>query len=302
MNPGLHLKLPWPIDKIYRYQTEQIQSLTIGSESEEGEHEDHGGLVLWTVGHSKDEFRLLVADRDTGIGNTNSAAGKKSPPVNLLAVSIPVQYQITNVLAWAYGHKDAEKLLQRIGTREVVLFLVNADVQEVMSTGRFAAGDELRRRIQQRADELNLGIKIHFIGLPDIHPPVQVAAAYEAVVAAQHKGRAEILAAQAYQVRTNALAAAEAEKRKRQAEAMAMGISMDSRARAALFTNQVPAFKVSPEVYTLRAYLQTLERGSAGTRKVVLATTNAQNVMILNLEEKFRPDLGDLTMPTGKSQ
>ncbi len=304
MHPGLHVKLPWPIDIVYRYQTEQIQSLTIGFVPGEEDHDEHDETILWTVSHAdKEEFRLLVASRDSASG-TNNVSGKKSPPVNLLGVSIPVQYQITNIMAWAYNYKDADKLLEKLCTREVVRYLVNTDLQEIMSGARFAAGDELRRRIQEQVnpDRLNLGVKILLVGLADVHPPVQVAAAFESVVGAQHKGRADVLSAQAYQVRTNSVAMAEASRRTLQAQAQSIQLSADASARAALFTNQLPAYKVSPDVYTLRAYLQTLERASSETRKVVLATTNSQNVLLLNLEEKFRPDFSDVTVPAAKTK
>ena len=41
--PGAHFKLPWPVDKIYRYRTEQIQTFIVGytpdAQSEDGEHD-----------------------------------------------------------------------------------------------------------------------------------------------------------------------------------------------------------------------------------------------------------------------
>ena len=30
LTPGAHFKLPWPVDKIYRYRTDQIQSFDVG--------------------------------------------------------------------------------------------------------------------------------------------------------------------------------------------------------------------------------------------------------------------------------
>src|SRR5205814_5632182 len=150
---------------------------------------------------------------------TNNTAGKKVPPVNLLSVSIPVQYQITNLSAWAYNHKDAAALLEEIGTREVVRYLVGVDMHEMMSSGRFKAGQDLRDRIQASANERELGAEILFVGLQDAHPPVKVAAAYEAVIGAQQKRLAGRLQAEAFAVRTNALASADALRRTREAEA-----------------------------------------------------------------------------------
>ena len=300
IGPGAHLKLPWPIDRVYRFRTQEIQSFDVGFVHDE--KDDHEQTVLWTVSHYKEEFHLLVANRESpGAAPGAEAAGKKNPPVNILSAGIPVQFQISDLRAWAYNYTDAPRMLEKIGTREVVRYLVSADLQEMMSSGRFQAGEELRKRIQERADELQLGAKIIFVGLQDVHPPVKVAAAYEAVVGARQKREANILAARAHEVRTNSMATAQAFVRKRKAEAARKRLESATLARAALFTNQIPAFRASPGVYSTRAYLQALARGGDTARKVILVTTNTDDVILLDLEEKISPDLlGGLFMPKAK--
>ena len=289
LNPGPHLKWPWPIERVYRYPREQIQRFNVGFLHDEAEeHEQQGQkAVLWTVSHYKEEMHLLVASRDSDSTTTNAVAGKKSPPVSLISVSIPVQYQIRDVRSWAYNHHEPAKLLEKIGTREVVKYLVSADVQEVMSSGRFGAAEELRSRIQKEADDLKLGVNILLVGLQDVHPPVKVARAYENVVGAEHKRKAAVLSAEAYRVQTNALAAAKAFARTSGAEAQSAAVQADWRARAALFTNQVLAFRAAPTVYALRSYLQAMQTGGAAARKYVLTGTNSQDVILLNLEDKI---------------
>ena len=158
-----------------------------------------------------------------------------------------------------------------------------------------------RERIQASADERELGAQILFVGLQDAHPPVKVAAAYEAVIGAQQKSLSNILSAEAFGFRTNALASAEAVKRKREAEAERKRLESGALARAALFTNQIPAYRASPAVYMQRAYLQALARGGS-VRKIVLAATNTEDVILLNLEEKVRPDLLDYSLPVPKTK
>src|SRR5437763_9108043 len=132
-----------------------LQAFYIWFENDERSEKEK--TLLWTVAHYKDEFNLLVASRSPADATaTNNPAGKKIPPVNLLSVSIPVQYQITNLSAWAYKHTDAAALLEEIGTREVVRYLVGVDLHEMMSSGRFKAGQDLRERIQASADEREL--------------------------------------------------------------------------------------------------------------------------------------------------
>ncbi len=297
LRPGLHIKLPWPIDRIYRYSTGEIQSFYVGFAHDEKDEKQK--TVLWTVSHFKDEFNLLVASRDT-LDVTNALGGKRSPPVNLLSVSIPVQYQISNIRDWAYKHRDAAALLQEAGTREVVRYLVGVDLQEVMSSARFRTAEELRQRIQSAADVLELGAKILFVGLQDMHPPVKVAHAYEAVVGARQKKEAEILNAKAYSAQTNELSRAAATVRVNEAEAARNRIESGALARAALFTNQIPAFVASPQIYSARAYLQALVRGGARAKKIIMAATNNSEVIILDLQEKIRPDIFDIPLPKGK--
>lgn len=308
LNPGPHLKLPWPIDEAHVYTNEAVQSFYIGFLHDEGEGvggdgHGHEEAILWTVKHYKDEFHLLVASRDQA--ETNSPAGDqktKAPPVNLLAVGIPVQYQIIDLKKWAYQHVNADELLERLGTREVVRYLVSVDLHEVMSSKRFDAGQELLKRIQARADEMDLGVKILFVGLQDCHPPVDVAPAYEEVVGARQKREANLLSAQADKIKTNIMASALAYQRKQEAEAARIGVEISAKARAALFTNQIPAFQAAPSVYATRAYLQLLGRASAGARKFILTSTNTDEVFQLNLEDKLDTGLLKMPMPVNSTK
>ncbi len=295
LDPGWHFKMPWPIDKVHRYQTERIQTFEVGLEHDENaEQED---TVLWTVSHAKEEFNLLVASRESV---TNLDGAKKSPPVNLLTVSIPVQFQITNLTAWAYNSTEPDHLLEKIATREVVLYLVNADLNELMSTGRGTAAEGLRQRIQSAADQRQLGARIIMVGLQDIHPPVAVAGAYQKVVGARQAAEAKVNVARAYAITTNALAGSIARRTVLGAEAEATRTKSIALARAASFTNQIPAYRAAPEIYTTRAYLQTLARQGGNVRKYVVATTNTDDVIQFDLTEKYERSLLDVSIPAPK--
>jgi hypothetical protein len=64
------------------------------------------------------------------------------------------------------------------------------------------------------------------------------------------------------------------------------------------FQNQLIAWKASPQVYAQRTYLATLSDTMAKTRKYVIGTSNAHEVIQLNLEQKLRDDLlGGVNLP-----
>src|ERR1035437_8450997 len=170
LGPGAHLKLPWPADKIYRFRTEQIQSFAVGYTPDA--QSESVNTILWTVAHAKEE-NFLVANRATVTSATASADTNdtaKVQAVGLITVSIPIQFQITNVTDWVYKNSEPETLLKALATREVIHYLAGVDLNEVLSQGRLQAAEVLRDKIQDSANARSLGAKIIFVGLQDIHP------------------------------------------------------------------------------------------------------------------------------------
>ncbi len=191
LEPGFHLKLPWPIDKVYRSSAKQLQSFLVGVVPDPELEKER--TVLWTRPHYKEELNMLVASREPVL-RTDSPATEKAVPANLLTASIPFQYRISDLVQWTYGHANAPQLLEELANREVSRYFVTVDMEQIMSSGRLAAAEAIRQRVQQRANDLKLGVEIVFVGLQDVHPPVgsktvQVAAAFESVVGALQRGR-----------------------------------------------------------------------------------------------------------------
>lgn len=299
LEPGLHLKMPWPIDHVYRARTREIQSFNVGFEVDADKGKET--TVLWTVPHYKSEFNLLVATRNRSVfGSTNDTSNEKIAPVDLLTVSVPVQYQIKDLRAWTYKHTAASNLLEKIATREIVRYFVSVDLFEIMSSGRAKATTELTERIQKLADAQELGVNIILVGLQDVHPPVKVAKKFEEVNSARQENEAALRTAEGYAAKTLALAGGEAEKRIRESESYLYREVADSKARSLRFANQLVAYRAAPRVFLDRAYLEALERSATNSRKYILATTNTQDVILLNLEDKLRPDLLDVPLPGNK--
>jgi len=298
---GAHFKLPWPMEKIYRYRTEQIQTFVVGYVPDA--QSERAGTVFWSTAHGKEDNFLVGNRAPVTVQNDNADANGplKAPPVSLISVSIPVQFQITNVTDWAYNNADATNLLQSLATREVVRFLAGVDLNNVMSSNRLAAAETLRDGIQASANEHRLGAKIIFVGLQDIHPPTTVAGDYERVIGAEQTKLATILAARAYAIGTNALAGAQAFTTTNLADATRLQLEVSRFAQAALFTNQIPAFEAAPSVYKQRVYFQTFVDATRNARKYVLLVTNTQDVMWFDLEDKIREDLLNLNVPNSQS-
>lgn len=295
--PGGHCKLPWPFEKVYRFSTTQIQSFTVGVVPDPALEKEK--TVLWTRPHYKEEFNMLVASRQQ-LSETNT--NDQTVPVNMLTVSIPVQFVVSNVKDWAYNHADSSQVLEELATREVVHYLVSVDVDDFMSVGRITAAKALKERIQKAADTEKLGVNIVFVGLQDVHPPVGAAEAFEAVNGALQQRAATILAAEGDRSQMIPRAQADAAQKVLEANTYKLRKEQEAVAISGRFTNQVLAYKAAPTVYANRAYLATLARGIAPTRKLILGATNTQDVIILELQEKVREDLLGVTMPESQEK
>lgn len=301
LKPGLALTYPWPIDRVHRFQTQQIKTFSVGYIPDPEKEKET--VVLWTVSHTKEEYNLIVASREREV--STNASGSQAVPVSLLTVSIPVQYRIKDIVQWARGHTDGASLLEKIASREVNRHLVSVDLLEIMSTGREAAAAVLRSRIQKLADDRKLGIEVTYVGLRDIHPPigvetVKVAEAFESVVGAEQQRAAQILLGEGIAAKTNALATAEATRIREDAAAYSLRRTNSATASAEQFRDQIKAFDAAPVIYPERFYLQTVARAMQGPRKYILAVTNAHEVFQLNLETKIRNDLLDVPVPPPK--
>ena len=67
-------------------------------------------------------------------------------------MSIPVQFQINNVLDWAYKNADPTNLLQDLATRDVVHYLAGVDLNESCRRAGWRRRETLREQIQAAAE------------------------------------------------------------------------------------------------------------------------------------------------------
>ena len=59
LQPGGHVKLPWPMGRVYRYETERIQSFNVGYTPDPKLANEKA--ALWTVPHANEQ-NFLVAN------------------------------------------------------------------------------------------------------------------------------------------------------------------------------------------------------------------------------------------------
>jgi membrane protease subunit HflK len=208
VGPGIHFKMPWPIDVARIYPAGNIEELQIGyvPKTDPKTGQVIREPLLWGKDHYKEEYSILVASR---LGTEKNSTG--AAPVSLLKANVPVQFRVKDLYAFLYNQDNPQKRLENICYRELARFAAGASIEvddeaslqtSLLGAGRAQAKQALTQNIQAAADKAGLGVEIVFVGLQGIHPPTQVAADYEKVVGAVQLKQAVILQAQAQRNRT----------------------------------------------------------------------------------------------------
>jgi regulator of protease activity HflC (stomatin/prohibitin superfamily) len=196
--PGIHLTWFWPIDRATVIPVERIQRFELGHAAQVKKDELQGP-ILWTKRHWKEEYRLLVGDRNS------STEGRV--PINLLSLDIPVQWRVkdgdTEVIRYHAQSSDAPAIVESLAYHELTRYVSQADILDLLGEGGIQAAEDLHNRIQAACnsagyDGKGLGVQIVYVGIGGVHPPPDedVAKAYEDVVSAYETKDALIKAAQ----------------------------------------------------------------------------------------------------------
>ncbi len=294
LDSGVYFKLPWPFERIATFPVYEIREVVVqpvnpGEAKKEGQPKAFDEkLVLWTNKHSENEPRFIVAaEKDASGGEV---------PVSLIAASFPIQYRIKKdeVVKFAYGYRDAEHILKAVAEKEITKYLVSIDMLKAMSVDRWKVKADLTKNIQDAADRMELGIEIVTVNFSDVHPPAdEVAPSFQEVVGALEEKETKILNAKSYEIKTRLSAESQSRRILAEAKTDSEGKIKLAEAEKQRFEKQLAAYRLMPEMFRLRNFLDFFENDCRNIRKVVVAGDVPNSVYIINLEEKARLDLGD---------
>jgi Cu+-exporting ATPase len=185
LEPGLHLRWPWPVETVTRIRPDDVRTVEFGFRVLTDEQRQRLGLATgerrrgdgntWSSGHSDGVARLSdEAVMVTGDGD-------------LVEILATVRYHVCDPRKYLFGVRDAEALV-RSSAEAVLRELVAARRFPELLTVRRAdlerdALDRLRGRLAALAPE-GIGIALDGFALHDLHPPPEVVNSYHTVAKA----------------------------------------------------------------------------------------------------------------------
>ncbi|MCS7167608.1 MAG: cation-translocating P-type ATPase family protein [Gemmatales bacterium] len=203
LSPGLHLRWPWPWERIWRVQPEEIRSVTVGFRMPFSET----APMTWSMPHAdgpgsdREEALMITGDRVL---------------VELLAV---FHYRITDARRYYFAIADPEGLLRREAEAALRDVVAQSDLLSLLLTARDELQQQTFRRLVQRLGSLQLGLELQAVAMQDLHPPPEIVDAYYDVTRALLERSRRITEAHREAERALATARMEASKVLAQAEA-----------------------------------------------------------------------------------
>jgi len=272
LRSGLHLKWPWPFERILRFPSLRVQRMRIGVRADDGHDPD---VILWTEPHFRMEHRWLVP------AEVDAAADEegRGVPVSLLSIYMVVDYRISDLHRYAYQFSDAAQTLKQLAERSLMREVSARDLDELLSHGRRETAAAVHRRLQTAVEDLELGVEIEFVGLADIHPPMEVAEAFQSVVGAFEQRQSTVLTAEAYRNRRLPEARAEAAANHWEAEAYRFVRGVNAEAETQRFEQRLLVHRAAPLSYLPDYRLRVLERMLPDIRKFVIIPEAQREVL-----------------------
>lgn len=232
VGPGLHFKMPWPIDSLYvpeYYATVEKGKKILKDRTATGVRTIQLGTMppatteplLWTTDHLGEEiFQLVRGGKSMGQVSASRGGIGATPEgslTNFAVVSIeaPLQYAVKDVSLYDQlaPPELRDDMLKVVAQRELSLFFQGVDLDDILGPRRAELSAEMRRRVEAAIANMNpdpvtgkprgAGIEIVFCGIVGIHPPKDrdVAAAFERVVDADQRFVARIDDARAQEIK-----------------------------------------------------------------------------------------------------
>ena len=293
LEPGVHLKLPWPFEEVVQVPVERVQEVVVGVDMNNPENKGKAPqIVLWTSTHFKEDNFLVANDSTSSDKDVANA-------VSVIDAFIPIHYHVKReaVADFAFKFDNVQACIIDIGQREATKYFASADFIKTMSYERERVAKDLFARIQAEADRLGLGIELVSVNLHDVHPPVEeVAPAFQDVLCAMEQKEVSVLEAEAYKIRTLEGAKVDILNIRSAADSYKYNRVTVSVAESERFTRQLGAYNVMPSMFKLRTYLDFLENDCKDIRKYIVPASMPYQIYEINMEEKARLDLLDANL------
>ena len=257
--PGLHYRLPWPIDRLTRVQARRVRTVEIGFRSGVGPPESEPAAYEWNVQHRSGRFQRKPEEALMLTGDQN-----------MIELNVTVHYDLPHPENFLFKQFDGDATVRAAAESAMQSIVTSTSLDDVLTTGRTAIEEKTRRQLQSRLDRYGAGVRVLGVRLQDVHPSLEVVDAFRGVSGAYEEKNRLVNEAEGYRNEQLALARGHSKARLREAEGYTLGRTNRAQGDASRFLQREAAFRAAPGATETRLYLETMERVLPGKRKLII--------------------------------
>lgn len=239
--PGLHFKLPWPIQSIEKLSKETF-SLQFGYEEKDGE-----------IKEFPDETKMITGDE------------------NIVLADLVVQWKITDPSKYLYNADNPREILYDATSASVRSIIGNSKIDDALTSGKAEIEADVRDLLSSLIEKYDMGISVLGVKLQDVElPNKEVRKAFTDVTDARETMNTKINEAKKY--RNKQLNEAQGEKDALISRAEGEKAARIERARGdvAVFNELYVEYKRNPDITKQRLIIETMEQVLPGAEIYIM--------------------------------
>ena len=268
--PGLHYKLPWPVERLTRIRAHRVRVLEIGFRSNAAGAAAEPSAYEWNVQHRSGRFQSRPDESLMLTGDQN-----------MIELNAAVHYEIEHPDAFLFLQLDGDATIRQAAESAIQEVTTTTPLDDVLTSGRQAIEQKVIAELQRRMDRYQTGIRVLRVKLEDVHPSFEVVDAFRAVSAAFEEKNRLINEAEGYRNEQIALARGNAKALLQNANAYTLGRINRAAGDGSRFTQAEQAFRTAPGPTETRLYLETMEQILPGKRKLIMDTGKGRRHVLL---------------------
>ena len=259
---GLHVKLPFGIDKNYNVDIKTLRAEQFGFKTvKSGRNNEYKNNI-------SEESEMLTGD------------------LNIVDVEWVIQYKITDPKQWLFNVYEKEQTIRDISRSVINTLVGDRAIFDVISSDRSTIQNLAQEQMNENFKALGLGINVTTVQFQNVVPPVEVQAAFEDVNKASQDMKRLINEGKEEYNKEIPKAQGEADRQIQVAEGYAAARVNMAKGDVARFNAVYEEYKRSPKATKERIYLETMAEIFGSETKPELIDSELENLVpVKNLKD-----------------
>ena len=256
--PGIHIALPWPIDRVTKLKVQQLQRLTVG-----------GDAADTVVGRSQP----LQSQFLTGVQN-------------IISLRVVVQYSVASPVDYLFRTSNVAQVVASTVETSLAQKVAAQTVDAILTSGKAAIQEDVRAASQRLLDDYRAGVVLSTINIESVTPPPEASDAFRDVASARADSSRIVNEAQGYANDVIPRARGQAQQLLEAGQGYRQRKIDEAQGDAARFTQVAGEYAKASQVNGERLYLETMETILPKIKKLIVDNKGNLDLTIIRRGEK----------------